>query len=231
MSHEVFTASIQAAINSLSQGDRQGYARNVGKAAGFVLALDLPGIESSVMFDLVSDAFESEDTAVLEEIRKSVARLADDSRVDDSQDSPDESGASRRYPSWDEYGSALNEAIEARNTGDSVRYSLMIGLVSGMMFKDPGPRYEDGTTLSKIIKGVRNRLAKAATRSTAPHHVRCADDSADILSFRRSHRGSDEHDAARPKLRSAHRARRGRIGQSTYIHDAQPGIATATRRT
>ena len=29
----------------------------------------------------------------------------------------------------------------------------MIGLVSGLMFRDPGPQYENGTTLSKIIKG------------------------------------------------------------------------------
>ena len=153
MSRKTLTASLEAAISSRSQGDRQRYTWSIGKAAGIVLATELRGIESSVMFDKISDAFENGNADALEELRLSVVRLDGDSRVDDSQDGPTEPGTPRRYPSWDEYGSALNEAIEARKASDRVRYSLMVGLVSGMMHRDPGPQYTDGTILAKITRG------------------------------------------------------------------------------
>ena len=153
MSHEFLTTALREASNALAEGDSQRYALNMGKAVGFVLARDLPGIESDELFDNLSDAFENEDTGALDEIRQSVACLADGQAADGAEGCLDESGDLRRYPAWDEYGSALNEAIEARNAGDSVRYSLMIGLVSGMMFEDPGPQYENVTILSKVIRG------------------------------------------------------------------------------
>ena len=145
--YENLTTALREAADALAEGDSQRRALNVGKAAGFVLAVDLPGIESDDLFDRLSDAFENGDAGALDEIRESVACLADSREADDA-----ESG-SRRYPAWDEYGSALNEALEAKNAGDSVRYSLMIGLVSGMMFEDGGPRYEDETILAKIVRG------------------------------------------------------------------------------
>ena len=52
---------------------------------------------------------------------------------------------------WAEYGAALNEAVKAREGGDGLRYALMMGFVSGLMFNNPGPYHpEHGTILDAI---------------------------------------------------------------------------------
>lgn len=54
---------------------------------------------------------------------------------------------------WDEYGAALNEAMTAREEGDGLRHALMIGFASGLLFRDPGPWYPEGTFLDAITQG------------------------------------------------------------------------------
>ena len=52
---------------------------------------------------------------------------------------------------WAEYGAALNEAIKAKESDDRLRYALMMGFVSGLMFNNPGPSHpEHGTILDAI---------------------------------------------------------------------------------
>ena len=52
---------------------------------------------------------------------------------------------------WPEYGAALSEAVRAKEDGDELRYALMMGFVSGLMFNDPGPSHpEYGTILDAI---------------------------------------------------------------------------------
>ena len=41
----------------------------------------------------------------------------------------------------------------------------MIGLVLGMMFRDPGPQYEDGTILAKIARGYETGSAELLQES------------------------------------------------------------------
>ncbi len=148
----MLTAMLEEALASLSQGDRQGYALNVGKAAGFVLAGDLRGLESLVMYDEISDSFEKENPDAIRELRQSVVDLYENSGIDEARVRPSNRGK-RSYPSWDEYGSALNEALEAKESGDSERYALMVGLSLGMMFRDPGRKYPDGSISTKIARG------------------------------------------------------------------------------
>ena len=148
----MLTATLKEATDALSSGDRRTHALNTGQAAGLVLAADWSGLESMVAYDAISDAFENDDADALDELRRSLVDLYENSGIEESQIAPSHSG-DRRYPSWDEYGSAISEAMEARNAGDGVRYALMIGLASGMLFSDPGPRYENGTVLDKITRG------------------------------------------------------------------------------
>ena len=53
--------------------------------------------------------------------------------------------------SWPEYGAALNQAVEAKAAGYELRYTLMTGFVSGLLFNNPGPGHpEHGTILDAI---------------------------------------------------------------------------------
>ena len=75
--------------------------------------------------------------------------------------------------SWEEYGVALHEAVQAKMGGDGLRHALMIGFVSGLMFRDPGPRYSEGTILDAIREGYEQdnaeRLKWAQARLSSAH--------------------------------------------------------------
>ena len=75
MSREVIVTALREAAEAFAAGDSQRHALSIGKAAGVVLAADVPGIESDDSFDRMSDAFENMDTDALDEIRKFVACL------------------------------------------------------------------------------------------------------------------------------------------------------------
>ena len=72
-------------------------------------------------------------------------------------------------------GAALNEAINAKEDGNGLRYALMMGFVSGLMFRDPGPRYPEGSILDAIAEGYQqdkaDRLQWAQGRLLAAHRL------------------------------------------------------------
>ena len=163
MSRMMLTPTLEEAVESLSRGDHRSHALNVGKAAGFALTADLPGLQSLVVYDEISDAFENQDVDALVELRHSVVDLYRQSGIDESPivlSNRDD----RRYPTWDEYGSALNEALEAKNEGDSNRYSLMIGLVSGMMFTGRGSAGLDDRQAPEVLGSIRPTVGRVAGR-------------------------------------------------------------------
>ena len=76
---------------------------------------------------------------------------------------------------WEEYGAALHEAVQAKGSGDELRHALMTGFVCGLMFRNPGPRYPEGSILEAIEEGYRldrvERVQWAQQRLAAAHRL------------------------------------------------------------
>ena len=138
------TAALQEAIGAFERDDMKSYAHHTGKAGGVAAAVGAYGIKSLSMCDDISDAYETGDSALL------AAVLAD---AMERLDNPD-TGArvmDSGTISWPEYGAVLNQAIEAKAHGDELRFALMTGFVSGLLFNNPGPSHpEHGTILDAV---------------------------------------------------------------------------------
>ena len=138
------TAALHEGLAAFARDDMEGYAWHIGKAGGVAAAVGAFGIRGLSMCDDISHAYESGDSASMQVI------LAEASQR------PDNSGNAATIMdgnsiSWSEYGAALNQAVEAKSNGDRLRYALMIGFVSGLMFSDPGPSHGDqGTVLDAV---------------------------------------------------------------------------------
>ena len=140
----LITIALQEAIAAFERGDMENYAFHVGKAGGVAAAIGAYGIKSLSTCDDISDACETNDFNLMATILAEATERLDNpdtgARVIDS-------GAI----SWPEYGAALNQAVEAKAAGDGLRYALMTGFVSGLLFNDPGPGHpEHGTILNAI---------------------------------------------------------------------------------
>ena len=174
--------------------DDWGYAYHTGKAGGIAGAIGARGFLFDSLCDEVSNAYEhlhldAEEGAGFdlcdpEEFESAshyiagmeahfwgiVGQLKDVAEDDSSHDA---AAASRI--GWEEYGVALNEAVGARNDDDGLRYALMIGFVSGLMFRDPGPRYPEGSILDAITEGYQQdrpeRIQWAQARLAAAHRL------------------------------------------------------------
>ena len=76
---------------------------------------------------------------------------------------------------WEEYRVAFNEAVQAKADGNELRFSLMIGFVSGLMFRDPGLQYPEESILAAIAEGYQQnkaeRLQWAQVRLAAAHRL------------------------------------------------------------
>ena len=177
---------LREALDCLWEDD-WGYAYHVGKAGGVAAAIGESGFMFEWFCDDISNAFEVLDLAVsydddfdpegFEDASEYVVnremnfeyliKVLEEAEEDEDSIAPD--------ISWEEYGVALNEAMMARKAGDNVRYALMIGFVSGLMFRDPGPRYEEGSILNAISRGYEKsemeRLRWAGARLAAGHRL------------------------------------------------------------
>ena len=174
--------------------DARGFAFHTGKAGGIAGAVGVEGIHLESLCEEISDAYERLDLT---------AGHSDSSNGFNPEGSPDVSDyiaqregifggiISRLKESpnadtfledkslacggWEEYGVALNEAVQAKAHGDSLRYALMIGFVCGLMFRDPGPRYPGGSILQAIEEGYQHdkveRLQWAHERLAAAHRL------------------------------------------------------------
>lgn len=168
------------------------FSYHVGKAGGVAAAIGETGTLSEWFCDAISNSYElfnfaegggeeSADTNPegVENASKNIANLEGDFarliEVLEKAQEDDPSGEDNAAPrlSWEEYGVALNEAKVAREAGDGLRYSLMIGFVCGMMFWDPGPCYEEGSILQAIEEGYEkddlDKLEWAGARLVAGH--------------------------------------------------------------
>ena len=184
---------LNEAMGRLGQDD-PGYAYHTGKAGGIAGATGATGFQLKSLCDEISDAYERLDVA---------AGNSHSFDGFDSEESPDPSdyiagweamfggiisnlkevpnddiayddGAINRI-GWEEYGVALNEAVQAKADGNVLRNALMMGFVCGLMFRDPGPRYPEGSILEAIEEGYQldrtERVKWAQERLAAAHRL------------------------------------------------------------
>ena len=125
---------------------------HLGASGGFAFVGHLPGIKSEALFDDISDATEKRDLDRVGEIRRTVAaRLRSDHP-------PDEPSPGKGGLDWAagylQMLAVLNEARTAREEGDAVRYSLMVGFLVGFMSEVPGSsrvKYRHGSLKDAVL--------------------------------------------------------------------------------
>ena len=185
---------LEWAIDCLMEEDDWGNARHTGKAAGIAAAIGARGVMFERLCDEISNAYEilifgvdynREDFDLDDEEFEQLIQCISNGENDfeymlqelkkNSKDETHVDASAAARIGWEEYGVALHEAVQAKVDGDGLRYALMIGFVSGLMFRDPGPRYKDGTILDAIREGYEQddteRLKWAQTRLSAAHRL------------------------------------------------------------
>ena len=121
---------------------------HLGVAGGLAFSARLPGIESEALFDDISDAAEKRDRDQVGRIRESVAaRLEPDCP-------PYEPPPGKRGLDWQagplQMLAALNEARTAREERNTIRFSLMMGFLVGLI-PERFPRYQLGTLRDAVL--------------------------------------------------------------------------------
>ena len=145
------------------------YSYCIGKAGGMAAATGAVGISSPSLCDEISDVYEEHPATVIavhytvdecdeseEYVEGYAAELMTWSiacELMQRSAGEEETTAPVDAPeiSWAEYGAALSEAVRAKEDGDELRFALMMGFVSGLMFNNPGPSHREyGTILDAI---------------------------------------------------------------------------------
>lgn len=122
----------------LERNENQGLF-HLGRAGGISFTGGFPGAGSDALFLELSDAVERCDAEGIERVRQvALARSnPDNDSIVEGATAGDE-GARDWISAPMQWGAAVNEARLARREGDTGRYSLMLGFVSGLMFHNPG---------------------------------------------------------------------------------------------
>lgn len=168
------------AMGCLREDDR-GYAYHIGKAGGIAAATGATGFQRESLCCEISSAYErlnqeefpnrSDCIAQREEVFGGIISNLKAVPIDDTA----LDGRPVARIRWEEYGAALYEAGQAKAGGDELRHALMTGFVSGLMFRDPGPRYPEGSILQAIEEGYRldrpERVQWAQERLSAAHRL------------------------------------------------------------
>ena len=166
----LITVALQEAIAALERDDLESYAFHTGKAGGVAAAVGAFGIKALLMCDDISDAYETGNSGLMAVILAEATERLDNP---DTGARAMDSGAI----GWPEYGAALNQAVEAKADGEVLRYALMMGFVSGLLFSNPGPNHpEHGTILDAIGCSLRNRIRRIIEVCPSAHRRRCADE-------------------------------------------------------
>ena len=170
------------------------YAYHTGKAGGIAAAIEAQGFFFDSLCDEISNAYEQLNLAAGYDEdfdgfdKEQFEDLSDYIRDLDGAfwsiivhlnelpdgDTRDDNAVDTRI-GWEEYGASLNDAVQAKEDGDELRYALMIGFVSGLMVRDPGPQYPEGSILDAITEGYEEdreeRVQWAQARLAAAHRL------------------------------------------------------------
>ena len=130
-----------------AQGNEEArFAFYCGKAGGMAAAVGVFGIKSLDLCDDISDAYETSDWDFLRHI---LSELED--RPTNEEGEPH--GRTREKGiGWAVYGAVLDDALRSLSENNSLRYSLMIGFASGLMFQTPGPTYGTAGIVSEAFQ-------------------------------------------------------------------------------
>ena len=189
----LISAEVKEAMGYLWEDDYV-YAYHTGKAGGIAAAIGAQGFFCDSLCDDISDAYKQLDLAAGYDEdfdgfdKEQFEDLSDYIRDLDMPfwnitvlldelpdgDTGDDNAVDTRI-GWEEYGASLNDAVQAKEDGDELRYALMIGFVSGLMFRDPGPQYPEGSILDAITEGYEEgreeRVQWAQARLAAAHRL------------------------------------------------------------
>ena len=143
--------ALQKAFDALdedgSYARSRGYAFHCGEAGGLAAVARVAGVHALTLCDDISDAYEDGDTGLMRFLLDEVQ-----SRPRNYDGRHDLDGnAEVNAPAFDH---ALQEALRSKEAGDSLRCSLMIGFVAGLMHRYQGPGYRPlGTVRDDILRG------------------------------------------------------------------------------
>ena len=168
-------AELQSAVVALEQGNLEGHAFHTGKAGGVSASIGAFGIKALSLCDDISNAYETGDKESLDRVLQEATERPDYAAKPDAMPSIFGESSSEGVIGWEESGAALRQAVEAKNAGDDIRYSLMIGFASGLLFRNPGPSYDRGTIPDAITAGYETsdseQLDWAGGRLAAAHRL------------------------------------------------------------
>ena len=126
-------------------GSELHFAFHCGEAGGIAAAAGLFGLRARELCDDISDAWEEYDNDFLLYILNELMERPN--QKDQTYARVRDAGID-----WDARGAALDDALRSYDDGDDMRYHLMCGFVSGLMFNDHGPRYEPDDVVRGIVE-------------------------------------------------------------------------------
>ena len=125
-------------------GSKLRFAFRCGEAGGIAAVAGLFGLSALELCDDISDAWEEDDNDFLLYILNELMERPN--QQDQTYARVRDTGID-----WGVRGAVLDDAIRSYDEGDDMRYHLMCGFVSGLMFNGPGPRYEPDDVLKGIV--------------------------------------------------------------------------------
>ena len=150
--YSLIVETLQKAFDALEEDgssphNSHGYAFHCGQAGGLAAAARVAGVHASALCDDISDAYEDGDTELMRSLLNEVQSRP---RNDDGRH--DRHGNMQiQEPAFD---NVLQEALHFKKAGDSLRCSLMIGFVVGLMYRYQGPGYRPSATVrDDILRG------------------------------------------------------------------------------
>ena len=148
----VIAESLQKAFDALKEDgssphNSRGYAFHCGEAGGLATVARVAGDHALELCDDISDAYENGDPKLMRFL------------LDEVQSRPRNDEGRRGLPGNMEiqapaFDNVLQEALHSKEAGDSLRCSLMIGFVVGLMYRYQGPGYRPLETVrGDILRG------------------------------------------------------------------------------
>ncbi len=163
---EVLGRAMDALEGDYVASSPHSYTFHCGEAGGVAAACGTPGVSAEELCHDISDAYEDADV-------RSMRGILDELENRRRRGEPDHDHVEWRETEAAEFDAALGEALRARDAGDTMRYSLMIGFTACLMYRHQDPQDEPyGPVRDNIIRGYREGsdepLAQARGRLGSP---------------------------------------------------------------
>ena len=138
--------TMQKAIDALSNREDLEFAFHWGEAGGIAASAGVFGVKALELCDDISDAYENADADFMNSLLQEALERPDMGKKRSARTRDSELR-------WLEMGTALQEAMKAKDEGDLVRHSLMTGFTVGLMFWCKRLPHVGERIYNKIIEG------------------------------------------------------------------------------